>query len=385
MTIARTSTLDAGPARLDEHARQLGLRVASDELDADEAACQVLATAVDCGVVRQMCARHHRQLAARWSIDDITGTVTTMLVGYALTNSERPGHLEVVRFADGTTSASGWVGKVIGAMRASRILRGMHEDATTRVDLLGDTDPTSASSAEETALDEHTVDVEDQTRGLPATSATIRLVHASALHQLLGLPPLRAWCLTAAQRTELTHLLEEDRTLARRAFTSDPDLPPGAEEALTALWSGWDRDDVAAMLEKSTSTRDIPHLLCLAALLPLPRPQSRNGDLARTRRRALSAAPSSAQSVVAAAFDAFLGTEVETHTDFDRIRRPLSSADVDTRAVSAQQLPTRLKEAAAAMGVSDLDLWSGMTALFIDPLPVVDPIYFTPTPWRFRS
>ena len=384
MTIPRTSTLDAGPARLDEHARQLGLRVAAEELDADEAACQVLATAVDSGVVRQMCARHHRQLATRWSIDDITGTVTTMLVGYALTNSERPGHLEVARFADGTSSASGWVGKVIGAMRASRILRGMHEDATTRVDLLGDTDPVSTSSAEATALDEHTVDVEDQTRGLPATSATIRLVHASALHQLLGLPPLRSWRLTAAQRTELTHRVNEDPTLARRFLAANRDVS-GADDALTSLWSGWSRDDLTAMLEKSTPTRDIPHLLCHAALRPLPRPQSRNGDLARARRRVLDAAPSSAQSAAAAAFDAFLDTEVETHTDFDRIRRPLSSADVDARAASAQQLPARLKEAAAAMGVSDLDLRSGLTALFIDPLPVADPIYFTPTPWRFRS
>ncbi|WP_341855894.1 hypothetical protein [Brachybacterium sp. GPGPB12] len=233
----------------------------------------MLATAVDSGVVRQMCARHHRQLASRWSIDDITGTVTTMLVGYALTNSERPGHLEVARFADGTSSASGWVGKVIGAMRASRILRGMHEDATTRVDLLGDTDPASASSAEATALDEHTVDVEDQTRGLPATSATIRLVHASALHQLLGLPPLRSWRLTSAHRIELTHRLNEDPTLARRSLTANRNVA-GADEALTSLWSGWSRDDLAAMLEKSTPTRDIPHLLCLAARAPCRAPRA---------------------------------------------------------------------------------------------------------------
>lgn len=384
MTNSRITTLEAGPVRLDEHARLLASRVATGDLDPNEAACQVLATAVDCGVVRQMSARHHRQLATRWNIDDVTATVTSMLVSYALANENRPGNLDVTRFADGTTSAAGWIGKVIGSMRASRILREMHADATAPVDLLGDEDPTSVPSAEETALDANRVNLEDHTKGLPAASATIRIVHAAALHQLLGLPPLQPWNLTPAQRRELIDQLELDPTLAHRTLVGDPAVPDETRAALQDLWGGWSPDDVAAMLAKSTPIRDIPHLLCSAALKHLPRPKTRGGALAHAHDQMLKAAPEGETALFEATFTAFLESAVAPYTDFDRIRRPLTPAETAQREDHARELPTLIAATATALEVTADDILAGLIALFIDPLPIAATLYFTPTPWRFR-
>src|SRR5699024_12408451 len=116
---SRSDTLDAGTSRLDERARRLGAAVLATQVSRHEAACQVLAEAAESGVVAAMCARHHRGLSNAWDIDEITSAVTTMLVSYALGGPGRGGHLDVTRFADGSTSASGWVGKVIEIGRAS--------------------------------------------------------------------------------------------------------------------------------------------------------------------------------------------------------------------------------------------------------------------------
>src|SRR5699024_7711617 len=130
---------------------------------------------------------------------------------------------------------------------------------------------TPTPSAEEQLLSVRAPDVQEHTKGMPATSATVRLVHASALHELLGLPPLRAWELTPAQRRKLLAAVDVDPQLPARVLAggaSDADRPvPGWIEA---LWGRWSRDDIDAMAALSSPVRDIPHLLCQAALRPLP-------------------------------------------------------------------------------------------------------------------
>ena len=384
MTDSR-GTLTAGTSRLDEHARNLGRDVLAGETSQHEAACQVLADAVETGVVAAMCARHHRGLAAAWDICEITSAVTSMLVDYALKTPRRAGHLDVTQFADGSTSASGWIGKVIGAMRPTRILREMHADASLFADP-ETLEQAPAPSAEEQLLSARAPDVQEHTKGMPTTSATVRLIHASALHELLGLPPLRAWKLTFAQRRQLLAAVAEDPQLPARVLAGDPSDGEGPVPAwIRALWDGWSRDEVEAMAAFSSPVRDIPHLLCQAALRPLPRPTARSGVLARIRARVRETVPARAAPVAVATLEAFLDTEVETHTDFDRIRRPLTAEQRSRRAASAAALPDLCGEAARHLGVDRLDVVSGLIGLLTEPLPVVDARHFTPTPWRFPT
>src|SRR5699024_1961825 len=220
-------TLTAGTGRLDEHARDLGRAVLASEMAQHEAACQVLGAAVWSVVCAALCARHHRGLGSAWAIGEITSAVTSVLVDYALKTPRRDGHLDVTCFADGVTSASGWIGKVIGSMRPTRILREMHADAS----LFADPDTlaqTPTPSAEEQLLGVRAPDVQGDTKGMPATSAAVRLVHASALRALLGLPPRRAWDLTPAQRRELRAAVDVDPQLPARVpagGASDADAP----------------------------------------------------------------------------------------------------------------------------------------------------------------
>src|SRR5699024_6542843 len=102
-----------------------------------------------------------------------------------------------------------------------------------------------------------------------------------------------------------------------------------------SLWGGWAHDDVAAMLAASTESRDIPHLLCQAALRPLPRPTARSGELDRLRARARDAVPADARPAVATVLEAFVDAEVQVYTDFDRIRRPVSAQARSRRRASA--------------------------------------------------
>lgn len=381
----RSSTLEAGTCRLDERARELGHLVLSGRVSAHDAACQLLSEAVDGGVVRQMCARHHRGLSYAWDIDDIIGAVTAMLVSYSLASDRREGHLDVTRFADGQTSASGWIGKVIGSMRSTRILREMHADSGAVLDPSA-LEQASTPSAEDHVLAAGTPDIEEHTKGLPATSGTIRLVHASALHELLGLPPLRAWALTPPQARRVLQALDEDPTMLGRILAGGGgDIDASIAALVTDLWAGWSQDDIASMQAKSTPVRDIPRVVCEAALRPLPRPRSRGGDLDRIRARARKAAPTAAVPAVTTVLDAFLDAKVEPYTDFDRLRRPLSAKEASRRSASASALPALLEEAARQLEIGPLDVLSGLIGLFVQPLPIVDVRYFAPTTWRFRS
>lgn len=378
---SRSATLDAGTARLDKRAHQLGRAVLAGDVSEREAAGQVLGEAVESGVVARMCARHHRGLAAAWDIDEITSAVTSMLVAYSLPTADRAGRLDVARFADGDASASGWVGKVIGAMRATRILREMHADPAVLTD--SDTlEQVPAPGVEEQALTPRTADLEAHTKGLPAASATVGLIHASALHDLLGLPPLRAWELTPGQRDAVLEAVDENPRLPVRVLSGS--VTDGPIPALVGmLWGGWSRDDVAAMLAASTPVRDIPRLLCHAALRPLPRPTARSGDLDRIRSRARDGVPAGARPAVASVLEAFLDAEVAAYTDFDRIRRPLSAEQRSRRDASRAALPGLLTEAARQLGIGRLDVTSGLTGLFTEPLAIVETRNFTPTAWRF--
>lgn len=378
---SRSATLDAGTARLDERAHLLGRAVLAGEISEREAVGQVLAEAVESGVLARMCARHHRGLAAAWDVDEITSAVTSMLVSYSLPSRGRAGPLDVARFADGATSASGWVGKVIGAMRATRILREMHTDPAVLTD--SETlEQVPAPSVEEQALALQPADLEAHTKGLPAASATVRLIHASALHDLLGLPPLRAWELTPAQRDAVLEAERQDPELPGRVLSGSVTDGP-ITTLVGGLWGGWSRDDVAAMLAASTPGRDIPRLLCQAALRPLPRPPSRSGDLARIRRRAHDSVPVGARPAVQGVLEAFLDVEVAAYTDFDRIRRPLSDEEQSRRGASRAALPGLLDEAALQLGVTRLDVLSGLIGLFTERLAIVETRNFTPTAWRF--
>ena len=378
---SRSATLDAGTARLDERAHQLGRAALAGDVSELEAAGQVLAEAVESSVVARMCARHHRGLAAAWDVDEITSAVTSMLVSYALPNSDRPGRLDVTRFADGTSSASGWIGKVIGAMRATRILREMHTDTAVRTD--SETlEQVPAPGVEEQALAPRTSDLEDHTKGLPAASATVRLTHASALHDLLGLPPLHAWELTSEQRDAVLESVGEDPGLPARVLAGSATDSP-ITTLISVLWGGWSRDDVAAMLAASTPGRDIPRLLCQAALRPLPRPRARSGELSRIRARAHDGVPASARPAVQGVLEAFLDVEVEAYTDFDRIRRPLADMERSRRDASRTALPGLVAEAARQLGVTPVDVTSGLIGLFTEQLAIVESRTFTPTAWRF--
>ncbi|MDN5655395.1 MAG: hypothetical protein L0G46_09980 [Kocuria sp.] len=378
---SRSATLDAGTARLDERARVLGRAVLAGELSERGAAGQVLAEAVETGVVARMCARHHRGLAAAWDIDEITSAVTSMLVAYALPSPDRDGRLDVTRFADGDTSASGWVGKVIGAMRATRVLREMHAEPAVATDT--DTlEQVPAPGAPEQGFAPEAADLEARTKGLPAASDTVRLIHASALHDLLGLPPLRSWDLTPAQRDVVLEAVGQNPgMLASGLPGSTTDAP--ITTFVAVLWDGWSREDVAAMLAATTAGRDIPHLLCQAALQPLPRPRTRCGDLDRIRARARDAVPAHARPAVARVLEAFLEAEVAVHTDFDRIRRPLTDQQRSRRDESQEALPGLLEGAAGQLGVTRWDVLSGLTGLFTEQLAIVETGNFTPTTWRF--
>src|SRR5699024_12383452 len=116
-------------------------------------------------------------------------------------------------------------------------------------------------------------DVQEHTKGMPATSATVRLVHASALHELLGLPPLQVWELTFAQRREVLAALDADPQLPARVLAggaSDADGP--VPECIEALWDPWFRGDLDATAALSAPGRDVPRPLCPAALRPRPAP-----------------------------------------------------------------------------------------------------------------
>lgn len=381
----RAHVRSASSGLLDERARILGKQHEAGTLTRNEATAKILSAAVDSGVLRQMCHRHHRRLADAWGSDEVTAASTSMLVRYALGNRERDGHLDPQRFVDGTVSAAGWVGKVIGAMRTTRILREMSVE-TRELAYSGVLERAAVASAEDAVLAAAVPDVDESTRGLPATSATIRLVHASALHQLLGLPPLRPWNLTQDQRVELLEALDSHSESLRRRLAGEFEGIDGpSPESIGRLWAGWSRDDVAAMLALSTPERDIPRVLANAALRQLARPTARSGDLDRLRARARDGVPAFATESFSASFEAFLDCQVEFHTDFDRIRRRPTAIENARREASRAALPALLREASQQIGIGRLDLLSGLIALFIEPLPVADSVYFTPTRWRFRT
>lgn len=381
----RANVLEAASSLLDARARLLGHQLVAGTLTREEAAAKILAAAVDTGVVRQMCDRHHRGLARTRGFDEVNAAVTSMLAHYALGGPGREGHLDPARFADSLESAAGWIGKVVGSMRTTRILREMSVDSRELASPMA-LERAAVSSAEDAVLAASVPEVDESTRGLPATSATIRVVHASALHQLLGLPPLRPWKLTHEQRADLLVWFEEDPDSPRRILSGDVDgISRSARESIGLLWAGWSRDDVAAMLAKSTSERDIPRVLAEAALRRLPRPTARSGDIARLRDLACDGAPPCAQVAVSSVFEAFVDYRVEPYTDYDRIRRQPTATEVARREASVGAFPALMQEAARLLGIGRLDLVSGLTRLFIDPLPVADSTYYAPTAWRFPS
>lgn len=382
---SRANVLSAASGPLDDRAQILGLQLRAGTLTRGETAAKILAKAVDSGVVQLMCHRHHHRLAAVWGSDEVTGAVTSMLVRYALGDAENDGNLDPGRFADKSSSAAGWIGKVIGTMRATRILREMSVE-TRELACPGVLERAAVSSAEDAVLAASVPVVDQSTRGLPATSATIRLVHASALHQLLGLPPLSPWNLADEQRAVLLHELESRPDSLRRVLTGELEgIDASVRESIGLQWAGWSRDDVAAMLALSTPERDIPRVLASAALRPLPRPTAHSGDLDRLRARARDGVQASATDAVSAAFEAFLDCQVEVHTDFDRIRRRPTATETARREASRRGFPALLQEVSQQTGIGRLDLLSGLIGLFIEPLPVADPVYFTPTRWRFRA
>lgn len=383
--ISRAHVRSAAFGLVDDRARVLAGRYKAGTLTRSEAAAKILSVAVDCGVIAQMCRRHHQRLAAAWGSDEVRSAATAMLVRYALDDGERVGHLDPGRFADGSASAAGWIGKVIGSMRTTRILREMSIE-TRELAVPPVLERAAVASAEDDVLAALVPDIAESTRGLPATSATIRLVHASALHQLLGLPALQPWELSRVQSDQLRQVLECHPEVLRRVLAEDiTGVDPSVREAIRALWAGWDQDDASAMLALSTPDRDIPRVLASAALRSLPRPTIHSRDLERLRARVQDGVPGPVAATVSSAFDAFLDCRVEAYTDFDRIRRQPNGAETARRAESRQRFPALLHEAAQQLGVTDLDLFSGLTALFLEPLPVADPVYFTPTSWRFPA
>lgn len=383
--IQHAGILERASSRLDDRARVLGQQFEAGTLTRSGAAAKILSVAVDSGVIASMCHRHHRRLAEAWGSDEVTAAVTSMLVRYALGDVERDGHLEPGRFVNGTVSAAGWVGKVIGAMRTTRILREMSVETRELAAPLA-LEHATVVSAEDAVLAGTVPEVDESTRGLPATSATIRVVHASALHQLLGLPSLRAWKLADDQRAVLLHELESCPDSLRRVLAGELEgIDRSVRESVGLLWAGWSQDDVAALLALTTSERDIPRVLASAALRPLPRPTARSGDLERFRARARDGVPVSAASAANTAFEVFLDCQVELYTDFDRTRRKSTATEAARREASRAALPALLLEASQQIGIGHLDLLSGLIALFIEPLPVADPVYFTPTSWRFPA
>lgn len=381
----RANVLEAASSLLDERARLLGQQLGTGTLTRDEAAAKVLSAAVDSGVVDQMCARHHRHLAHTWDTDGITAAVTSMLAHYALGGPGGEGNLDPSRFTDSTVSASGWVGKVIGSMRTTRILREMRADTRELASPL-ELERIEVASAEDVALDGVVPEVDEPTRGLPAPSATIRVVHASALHQLLGLPPLRSWRLTRAQKQALLTVLKEASDTPGRVLAGHIEgIDDSTVESIRQLWSGWSQDDVAEVLAKSTPERNISRLLGEAALRRLPRPTARSGEMDRLRGRARDGVPATAKGAVSAVFTAFVDCRVEAYTDLDRIRRRPAASEVARRDASSKAFPVLLQEAERLIDIDRLDLLSGLICLFIDPLPVANSTYFVPTSWRFPS
>lgn len=381
----RAHVRSAASGLLDDRAMNLGGQFVARALTRKAAAAKILATAVDTGVVAHMCRRHHQRLADVWGRAEVTSAITSMLVHYALGDVGSDGHMDPVRFADGTASAAGWVGKVIGAMRTTRILREMAIETRELAVPLA-LEQVAVPGAENDVMVADVPVIEDSTRGLPATSATIRLVHASALHQLLGVPPLRPWELTHEQAKALRMVLDRSPETLRRTLAGDVEgVDPSLRDSIRLLWVGWSREDVGAMLALSTPDRDIPRVLASAALRPLPRPTAHSGELKRFRQRARSGAPEPAAAAVSAAFESFLDCEVELYTDFDRIRRPPTDAEAARRDASRAEFPVLLHAAAEQLRVRDADLLSGLIALFIEPLAVADPVYFTPTSWRFPA
>lgn len=228
---------------LDDRARNLGEQVEAGELTRDAAAAKILVAAVNSGVVASMCRRHYQRLADVWGSDEVCSAVTTMLVRYALGSPDRDGNLDPARFADGAASAAGWIGKVIGAMRTTRILREMSVE-TRELAVPSVLERASAASAEDDVLAAVVPEIDETTRGMPATSATLRMVHASALHQLLGLPPLQPWCLTREQQNGVLDALERHPEQVSRILRGDRGGTSGAvAKAVKVLWAGWSRDD----------------------------------------------------------------------------------------------------------------------------------------------
>src|SRR5699024_7284371 len=118
---------------------------------------------------------------------------------------------------------------------------------------------------------------------------------------------------------------------------------------------------------------------------PLPRPTARSGTLDRIQAQIRHFVPDHAAPAVEAALEAFVDAEVESYTDFDRIRRPLTPEQRSRKDASVTALAELSVQAARQLGVTHLDVLSGLIGALIDPLPVVDARYFTPTPWRFPT
>src|SRR5690625_7099784 len=116
------------------------------------------------------------------------------------------------------------------------------------------------------------------------------------------------------------------------------------------MWGRCPRADSDPMDALSPPVRDIPHLLCQAALRPLPRPTARSGTLDRIQAQIRHFVPDHAAPAVTAALEAFIDAEVETYTAFDRMRRPLTAEQRSRRASSTAALPGPCGPAARQLG-----------------------------------
>lgn len=371
---------------LDDHARDLARSVAAGELSNTEAVGSILAAAMDRGVISQQIAQAHGSALSRLrhESDEFVDAATFMLVGYALPDG-KDSPLDVTRFAEDDSSATGWIRRTVASFRASRIEREIRH-VRHMAYLEDEVFPEPAS--EDPAV--FPVDVPDHdemseaARDKRKDGEALLFIHASVLYDLLGGPALRWWALSDAERTRVLAVLDEDPSLPRRALT-------GAEaedeaDLVCELWEDWSDEQIAEATAKSSSDRDIVGLLTRAAVTPFPKPPPGNrGRDERALRRRIQAGLGLSRDFSDRLFDGFMGSKVALHCDKDRRRAPLDPTAFVERVASASSFPATLFAASSASGVPHDDLLSGLVRIVLDHVPVLDPRHFTPTGWSFSG
>lgn len=371
----------------DDHARLVARSVVERGVPNSEAVHSILAEAVGRGVVSQQVSAAHGSAISRirHDRDEFIGAATLMLTQYALP-ADKESPLDVSQFADGESSATGWVRRTVASFRPSRIERAIA--SLSGVAYLED-EVAFEPEAPSVQVREHVPDdalVAEASKDKRRGGETLLFIHASVLYELTGGPALRWWTLSDSERAQVLSAIEADPDLPIRSLRGADDSQDESD-MVRELWSDWSAEQVEDVVSKSSSDRDIVALLTRAATTPLPRPPAGNrGREERILRRqvqdGLGQCP---RDTSAALFDAFMAGKVATYCDKDRRRVPLDHDASIVKKIEASSFPMALSSASLSSGIPRDDILSALVRMTLAHVPALNHDHFSPTSWSFSS